>query len=60
MPGVPGGNGQSQGALRGHFLLLLPGILQTHHPEGGPGAVQAGEEVQHSAPGEEVLSSLQI
>ena len=58
--GVPCRNAQAQGALWRHLLLFLSSIFQTNHSARWSGAVQVWEEVHHWAPGEEVLSSLQI
>ena len=45
MRGVPRGDGEDPGALRGRVLLLLPSILQKNHAEGGAGKVQISGKI---------------
>ena len=45
MRGVPRGDGEDQGPLRGRVLLLLPSILQENNAEGGAGKMQISGKI---------------
>ena len=53
-------HGEGQGPLRGDVLLLMQGLLQEEHPEGGVAAVQGGERVHDNQAGQEAVRSVQI
>ena len=53
-------HGEGEGALRGDVLLLLQGLLQEEHPEGGVASVQGGERVHDNQARQEAVCCVPI